>query len=91
MGECGEAMVMAACFALLVAANNGEYGNVNFIHIQCISFSSFGPLQCTTSLPVVLQQAYTSTSTSTHSDTEATTLHYPWLLVAGFRAKEYFV
>ena len=26
--QCGEAMVMTACFALLVEANNGEYGNV---------------------------------------------------------------
>ena len=47
--QCGEAMVMAACFALLVEVNNGEHGNVNFIHIS-ITFSSFGPLQCTTSL-----------------------------------------
>ena len=47
--QCGEAMVMAACFALLVEFNNGEHGNVNFIHIS-ITFSSFGPLQCTTSL-----------------------------------------
>ena len=39
-GQCGEAMVMAACFALLVEANNGEHGGVNLIHIQCISFNS---------------------------------------------------